>query len=103
MEVDKRFLGGLTPCGKRLESHPAVRSPHVFYSSPPDSREDGVTIMRPTAIQRRGYKKEAFESHFDARLEDLVWAEQLEGYGCLAMNTCDVEKKVPPRQVSEKG
>lgn len=33
--------------------------------------KDGVTIMRPTAIQRRGYKKEAFESHFDASAQRI--------------------------------
>ena len=33
--------------------------------------QDGVTIMRPTAIQRRGYKQEAFESHFESKFERL--------------------------------
>ena len=32
---------------------------------------DGVTIMRPTTIQRRGYKQEAFESHFESKFERL--------------------------------
>jgi hypothetical protein len=33
--------------------------------------QDGVTIMRPTTIQRRGYKQEAFESHFESKFERL--------------------------------
>ena len=38
---------------------------------PLSERQDGVTIMRPTAIQRRGYKQEAFESHFESKFERL--------------------------------
>ncbi|CAK9111411.1 Dehydrogenase/reductase SDR family member 1 [Durusdinium trenchii] len=42
--------------------------------------KDGVTIMRPTTLQRRGYKQEAFESHFESKFERLK-AKQRQGGG----------------------
>eukprot|EP00434_Breviolum_minutum_P045851 symbB.v1.2.041200.t1/scaffold7917.1/size8705/2 len=42
--------------------------------------KDGVTIMRPTAIQRRGYKQEAFESHFESKFERLKAKQRQGGY-----------------------
>lgn len=40
--------------------------------------KDGVIIMRPTALQRRGYQQEAFESHFESKFERLK-AKQRQG------------------------
>ncbi|CAL1167099.1 unnamed protein product [Cladocopium goreaui] len=42
--------------------------------------KDGVTIMRPTTIQRRGYKQEAFESHFESKFERLKAKQRQGGY-----------------------
>eukprot|EP00913_Durusdinium_trenchii_P008314 g7809.t1 len=36
--------------------------------------------MRPTTLQRRGYKQEAFESHFESKFERLK-AKQRQGGG----------------------
>lgn len=55
--------------------------------------QDGVTIMRPTTLQRRGYKQEAFESHFESKFERLKVGAQnaLSSFCNFAMQRCIIK------------